>query len=199
MEYFIAFPLGNCVYILYTKIAQDVYNWCIQNVYKMYNIFQQTFVYILYTTSKKLHQRNIVYKMYTKVCWHVVYILYTKVCQNMGYILYTNILYTLCIQNVYKFVKMRNSFCIHFVYISSDLLKAYIINMYTICIQNPYKMHIQIIVCRMDPLFQHILTHLLCISKKKPPNLCSWLATQTLCGLNGLSDCMNLLTTFRRV
>ena len=98
---------------------------------------------------------------------HFAYILYTKVCQNMGYILYTNILYTLCIQNVYKFVKMRNSFCIHFVYISSDLLKAYNINMYTICIQNPYKMHIQIIVCRMDPLFQHILTHLLCISKKK--------------------------------
>ena len=46
---------------------------------------------------------------------------------------------------------------IHFVYISSDLQKVYIINILcTICIQNSYRMYVQIIVCRMDPLFQHI-------------------------------------------
>ena len=113
MEYFIAFPLGNCVYILYTKIAQDVYNWCIQNVYKMYNIFQQTFVYILYTTSKKTTPAkyctqnvykslltcgiHFVYKSLSKygihfVYKHFVYTLYTKciqVCQNAEFILYT--------------------------------------------------------------------------------------------------------------
>ena len=47
-------PHGNCVYILYTKIVQDVYNWCIQNVYKIYTAFRQAFVYILYTKSKEL-------------------------------------------------------------------------------------------------------------------------------------------------
>ena len=58
---------------------------------------------------------------------------------------------------------MWDTFCIHFACINSDLLKAYIINiMYTICIQNSYKMYIQII--RMDSLFPHILTHLLCTS-----------------------------------
>ena len=147
---------------------------------------------LLYTFCTQ-HQKNYTSKiLYTKCIQKFVDMWYTFGIQK-----FVKIWDTFCIQ--YKFVKMRNSFCIHFVYISSDLLKAYNINMYTICIQNPYKMHIQIIVCRMDPLFQHILTHLLCISKKKPPNLCSWLATQTLCGLNGLSDCMNLLTTFRRV
>ena len=59
----------------------------------------------------------------------------------MRYILYTNILFI----------------AIHFVYISSDLQKVYIINILcTICIQNSYRMYVQIIVCRMDPLFQHI-------------------------------------------
>ena len=42
---------GSCVYILYTKIGQDVYNWCIQKVYKMY----------------------------AQVCWNVGYILYTNI------------------------------------------------------------------------------------------------------------------------
>ena len=56
-----------------------------RNVYKMYTIFPQTFVYILYTKLKELWQLNFVYKMYTKVC------------RNVRYILYTNILYTFCI------------------------------------------------------------------------------------------------------
>ena len=73
--------------------------------------------------------------------------MYTNVCRNMGYILYTNILYT---------------FCIH----QFDLKKVYIIKiMYSICIQNSYRMCVQIIGCKMDPTFQHILTRLLCTSQ----------------------------------
>ena len=30
------YPHGNYVYISYSEIVQDVYNWCIQNIYKMY-------------------------------------------------------------------------------------------------------------------------------------------------------------------
>ena len=99
----------------------------------------------MYTTFRQ----TFVYILYTKLkeLWQLnfVYKMYTKVCRNVGYILYTNILYTK--------------------YISSDLQKVYIIKiMYTICIQNSYRIYIQIIVCKMDPLFQHILTHLLCTS-----------------------------------
>ena len=72
--------------------------------------------------------------MPAKLCIH------TKFCIQT----FVKIWDTFCIQ----------TFCIHFVYINSDLLKAYIINiMYTICIQNSYEMYIQIIICRMDPLF----------------------------------------------
>ena len=60
-------------------------------------------------------------------------------------------MYAKCIQ---KFVEMWDTFCIlpfciHFVYINSDVQKVYI--MYTICIQNSYRMCIQIIVCRIRP------------------------------------------------
>ena len=128
-----------CIYFVYKNCIRSIqlmYIKCIQNVYK-----------IKKTTPPKFCIQN-VYKSLSKCGIHFVYkhfvqILYTKVCRNMEYILYTNILYI---------------FCIHFVYISSDLLKADIINiMYT-------KMYIQIIVCRMDLLFQHIFTHLLCTS-----------------------------------
>ena len=128
-----------CIHFVYkncTRSIQLMYIKCIQNVYK-----------IKKTTPPKFCIQN-VYKSLSKCGIHFVYkhfvqILYTKVCRNMEYILYTNILYI---------------FCIHFVYISSDLLKADIINiMYT-------KMYIQIIVCRMDLLFQHIFNHLLCTS-----------------------------------
>ena len=58
---------------------------------------------------------------------------------------------------------MYTKVCQNVVYINSDLQKVYIINIkYTIFIQNSYKMYIQIIVCRMDVLFQLTLTHLLC-------------------------------------
>ena len=56
-------PNDAMVYILYTKTVQDVYNWCKQNVYKLYPIFWQTFVYILYTKSKDLWQLNFDNKM----------------------------------------------------------------------------------------------------------------------------------------
>ena len=111
---------------------ETVHSFCVQklckmyttDVYKMYTIFWQTCVHILYTKSKELCQLNFIYKMYTKVCQNVVCFLYTnilytnilylKVCQNIGYILYANILYSFCIQ---KFVKIWDTFCIHFVYI----------------------------------------------------------------------------------
>ena len=152
-------------------IQQDVCNCCIQNLYA----FRQTFVYILYTKLKELCQLNFVYKMYTKGSRNMGYISYTSILYvfciqtfaEMWNILYTNILYTFCINFVYKKYRkggirfaMQTS-CMYFVYNNSDLQKVYIINIIcTICIQNSYRMHIQIIVCRMVPLFQHILTHL---------------------------------------
>ena len=61
-------PHRNCVYILYTKVVRDVYNWCIQNVYKMYTTFRQTthFVYkIERTMAAKFCMQN-VYKSLLK-------------------------------------------------------------------------------------------------------------------------------------
>ena len=111
-----------------------MYTKCIQNVYKMYTTFRQTFVYIVYTKLKEL--------------WQLV--LYTKCIQK-----FVKMWYTFCIQTVF----------IHFSYINSHLQKVYIIKiMYTIFTQNSYRMYIQIIVCKMNPTFPHILTRLLCTS-----------------------------------
>ena len=94
-----------------------MYTKCMQNLYKMYPTFRQTFVYILHTKLKELWQ------------------LYTK-C--IGY---------------------WDTFCIHVVCNNSDLQKVCIIKvMYTICIQK--RIYIQIIVCKRDLIFQHILTRL---------------------------------------
>ena len=49
-----------------------------------------------------------------------------------------------------------------FVFINFDLQVSIIQVMYTICIQNSYRMYIQIIVCKMDPSFQNILTSIFC-------------------------------------
>ena len=50
---------------------------------------------------------------------------------------------------------MWDTFCIYFAYINSDLQKVCkIIIMYIIFIQNSYRIYIQIIVCKMDNLFQ---------------------------------------------
>ena len=106
-----------------------------------------------------------VYCISTNFWMHFVYKIYTKVCRNVGCILYTKILYTFCIQ---KFLEIwdkfcMETFCINFAYIRSDVQKVYITNiMYTTCIQNLHRMYRQVIVCRTDCLFQHILTHLLC-------------------------------------
>ena len=116
-------PHGDCAFILCTKIVQDVYNWCIQNVYHILANLCTHFVYkIKRTMPAKFYIQNVykslskcgmlfvykhfvykhfVFKSLSKyrihfVCKHFVFILYTKVCQNMGYILYT--------------------FCIHFIY-----------------------------------------------------------------------------------
>ena len=137
----------------------------------MYTTFQQTFVYIHFvykikrTILAKFCTQN-VYKSLLKcgihfVYNHFVYILHIRVCPNVVYILHKNILYTKSIQS---FVEMWDTIvcknitnCIHF--IKSVHLKHYVYNFYT-------KLYayiiVYIIVCRMDPLFQHILTRLLC-------------------------------------
>ena len=125
------------------------------------------FVYKNCTRFIQLMHIQKVYCISANFCMHFAYKIYTKVCWNVGCILYTKILYTFCIE---KFVKMWDTFCIqilciHFAYINSDVQKVYITTtMYTICIQNLHRMYMQVIVCRTDCLFQHILTHLLCTS-----------------------------------
>ena len=154
----------RCIQLMYTKCMQNVYHiltnfcihfvykikrtmlakFCIQNVYKKLSNCSKHFVYIhfAYIWKQMFVEIQDIFCIQT-FCIHFVYILRTK-----------------CIQ---KFVEMRYTFCIHFVYINFDLQKAYIIIiMYRICRQNLYKMYIQITVCRMDLLFQHILIHLLC-------------------------------------
>ena len=62
----------HSVWILYTNCIHNFLwcilfvdqNWCIQNVYKMFPTFQQTFVYILYTKFSCNSSFNFVYKMY---------------------------------------------------------------------------------------------------------------------------------------
>ena len=128
------YPTWKLCIILYTKIVQDVYSWCI---YKKYIAFRQTFVCILYTKSiQKFVQM-----------WDAFYI--QRFCIQKS----VEIWDTFCME----------TFCIHFAYINSDVQKVYITSiMYTTCIQNLHRMYRQVIVCRTDCLFQHILTHLLC-------------------------------------
>ena len=81
---------------VYTFCIQHLYNWCIQNVaiqnvYKIYTTFRQTFVYLLYIKSKEICQLNFVYKNIQNVyksLWkcgihfvhkHFVHILYTSI------------------------------------------------------------------------------------------------------------------------
>ena len=93
------------------------------------------------------------YKMYTKCIPHFD--------KTFEYILYTKLNEPWELNFVQKLVKMWDAFWIHFVYINSDLQKMYIIKvMYAIYVQNSYRMHWQIVVCKINPTFQHILTHL---------------------------------------
>ena len=70
-------PHGNTYTFCLQKIVQDVYNRCIQNVYKIKRTMPAQFC---------IHN---VYKSLSKCEIHCVYILYKKVCRNVGYILYT--------------------------------------------------------------------------------------------------------------
>ena len=83
--------------------------------------------------------QTFIYILYIKLKeqWQLnfIYKMFTDICWDVGYILYI--------------------FCIHFAYINSDLQKVCkIIIMYIIFIQNSYRIYIQIIVCKMDNLFQ---------------------------------------------
>ena len=79
-----------------------------QDAYKVYPTFQQTFIYILYAKLKELWQLRFVYKMYTKVFQNMGYILCTS-CIHFGYINsdlqkvhIVKTMYTICVQNTYK-------------------------------------------------------------------------------------------------
>ena len=114
--------------------------------------------------------------MYTKCsyteCIQNIYHISTNICIPFVYKIKRNMPAKFCIQKytkcIQKFVEMwytfcTQTFCTHFVYINSELQKVYLINiMYTICIQNSYRMYIQIIVCRMVLLFQHIVRLICC-------------------------------------
>ena len=78
-------PHRNSVYILYTKLVENGYNWCIQNENKWH-----TFIYIfqvkLKTKAAKSFVKN-VYKSLSKWGIHFVYICihkvwYTKKCAS---------------------------------------------------------------------------------------------------------------------
>ena len=126
-----AFPHGSGIYILYTKIVQDAYDWYIQNVYGMYAKCIPHFNKLLDTFWKQ----NL--KNYASL------ILF---CQNARYILYTNMLYAF---GMHQFWPRENVHHKHYVY-----------NLYTKFKHNVYRNN----CVQMNPLFQHILTHLLCTS-----------------------------------
>ena len=149
---------------MYTKCMQDVYhiltNFCIHFVYKIKRTMLAKFC--IQSVYKKLSKcsKHFVHIHFAYI-WKQMFVeIQDTFCIQTFCIHFVYILHTKCIQ---KFVEMWYTFCIHFVYINFDLQKAYIIIiMYRICRQNLYKMYIQITVCRMDLLFQHILIHLLC-------------------------------------
>ena len=73
----------------------------LQDLYKMYPTFRQTFVDILYKNFNCHSSFNLVYKIHTKVCWNVRYILYTACicfvytsCIHLAQFLYTKSMYT---------------------------------------------------------------------------------------------------------
>ena len=100
--YFEDLPHENCVYILYTKTVQDVYNWCIQNVCHISTNFCRRFVYKVKRTMPAKFCIQNVDKSLSKCGIHFVY-------KHFVYNLYTSILIyrmctsqTLCIQFVYQ-------------------------------------------------------------------------------------------------
>ena len=100
-QYYTSFmckPTGNCVYILHTKIVQDVYNST--DIYKMYTKCIQKFVEIWYTFSIQTFCIHFVYKSLLKYGIHFVYI---------------QTFYTFFMQNLYKSLTKCG---IHFVHIN---------------------------------------------------------------------------------
>ena len=83
---FYPYPHRNCVYNVYTKVVLDVFNWYLQNVYKMYTKciphFDKLCIHLIYkikrTIAAKFCTRN-VYKSLSKCEIHFVYILYTSI------------------------------------------------------------------------------------------------------------------------
>ena len=153
------FPIFDPIwtYILARKDANKEFfkqNFSFQLIRKTEVIFPHgNCLYILY--------RNILHTF----CIHFVCKMYTEICRNIGYILYTKCIHkfveiwdTFCIQ---RFCIHFYTFCIHQFWSTKSVHhKHYVYSWYTTFIQNV----IQIIVCRMDPLYQNISTCLLCTS-----------------------------------
>ena len=156
------FPHGNCVYILYTKIVQDVhkiYKKCIQNVYHISANFCIYFVYKI----KRTMTAKFCKQMYTKVCW------------NVGFILYTNMLYIFCIHQFLSTKSIHNK---HYVY---NFYTKFIQNVYTNnCMQNGWIL----ISTSIDPfVVQFLVNH----CKQLRLETC-WLITGSTYQINGLLD-----------
>ena len=90
---------------MYTKIVQDVYNRCIQNVYEMRTTFQETFGYIFYT---KLKGSKILYtklqkfaKIYNIFCIQIFYIHFVYINSDLQKVYIKNYAY-ICIKNSYR-------------------------------------------------------------------------------------------------
>ena len=121
-----------CIYILYEFCIQIVYiiftmytfcrselmSLCIQNLYKMYPTFWQTFVYKMYTKCIQTVYLQNVSHISTNFCTQNVYKMYTKCLFTKCIPHFDKLLYTKCIQNVYKMFiyKMYPTFRQTFVY-----------------------------------------------------------------------------------
>ena len=96
-----------------SHFSKPLHTHCIQN-YKDYE-------------GWNLHTKCICIHVYLYTCIHIYkYKIYRKIYTKF----YQNAVYILC------------RFCIHFVYVNSDLQILITRTMYTICKQNSYKMHI---------------------------------------------------------
>ena len=102
-----------CIYILYEFCIQIVYiiftmytfcrselmSLCIQNLYKMYPTFWQTFVYKMYTKCiQNVYLQNVSH-ISTNFCIQNVYKMYTKCLFTKCIPHFDKLLYTKCVQN----------------------------------------------------------------------------------------------------
>ena len=98
--------------MMYTFCRSDLmYTKCIQDIYKMYPIFRQAFVYVLFTNFNCYY---IVLLIFHTKCIQKFVEMWDTFCIHLVYILYTSgvyILYNFCIQNVYTIaIWLRNKF-----------------------------------------------------------------------------------------